>query len=289
MSTTTYSWSDEEPYENTSWGDSSGNLDGQQPVITLRAAFTLQSDTSVNRKYLTVDLSNTTVSASNKQPAAIVDNSSSARGWYTEEVQISMKFSDSTLEVWAVAPTTTAIQGTSSSSSTSETSAGVGFEGSSPAANLSFSYSSTNSFDTSVTDFTASNSSSATVPFTTYSLSAIPAGKYSSYKSLEDKHYTAGILDSVTLHEVEENGSSAISDLTTPSQAIWMTSSGSYASSAKLTLTITHKLAKVTVTKKKKDDGLEVEYTTSEEECSYTFAKTYTIDFSKVDNVYVAS
>src|SRR5262249_14161783 len=88
MSTTTYSWSDEVTYENTSWSDSSGNLDGQQPVITLRAAFTLQSDASVNRKYLTVDLSNTTVSASNKQPAAIVDNSSSARGWYTEEVQI---------------------------------------------------------------------------------------------------------------------------------------------------------------------------------------------------------
>jgi predicted negative regulator of RcsB-dependent stress response len=68
-----------------------------------------------------------------------------------------------------------------------------------------------------------------------------------------------------------------------------MTSSGSYANSAKLTLTITHKLAKVTVSKKKKDDGLEEVYTTSEEEISYTFAKTYTIDFSKVDNVYVAS
>jgi len=287
MSTTTYSWSDEVTYQNTSWGDSSGKLDGQQPVITLRAAFTLQSDTSVNRKYLTVDLSNTTVSASNKQPAAIVDNSSSARGWYTEEVQVSMKFSDSTLEVWAVAPTTTAIEGTSSSSTTSGTSAGVGFEGSSPAANLSYSYSSTNSFDTSVTDFTASNSSSATVPFTTYSLSAIPSGKYSSYTSLEDKHYTLGVLDSVTLHAVEENGSSAISDLTTPSQAIWMTSSGSYASSAKLTLTITHKLAKVWISKK--SDGLEEKYTTSEEEITYTFDKTYTIDFSKVDNVYVAS
>ena len=287
MSTTTYSWSDEVTYENTSWSDSSGNLDGQQPVITLRAAFTLQSDANVNRKYLTVDLSNTTVSASNKQPAAIVDNSSSARGWYTEEVQVSMKFSDSTLDVWAVAPTTTAIEGTSSSSTTSGTSAGVGFEGSSPAANLSYSYSSTNSFDTSVTDFTASNSSSATVPFTTYSLSAIPAGKYSSYTSLEDKHYTVGVLDSVTLHEVEANGSSAISDLTTPSQAIWMTSSGSYASSAKLTLTITHKLAKVWVSKK--SDGLEEKYTTGEEEITYTFDKTYTIDFSKVDNVYVAS
>ena len=125
--------------------------------------------------------------------------------------------------------------------------------------------------------------------FTTYSLSAIPNGTYSSYTSLEDKHYTAGILDSVTLHEVEQNGSSAISDLTTPSQAIWMTSSGSYASSPTLTLIIAHKLAKVTVSKKKKDDGLEEEYTTSEEECTYTFNKTYTIDFSKVDNVYVAS
>jgi hypothetical protein len=264
MSTAT-TWVDQFQYSFDHVSTTQGTvvLDGQQTQIAGSLHLTLQSSATGSQKYLTVDMSDTVVSASSSGAMAC-DDHDRGRYWYTEEVEIRMSFpgaGSESLHVSATAPAPAAT-------------------GSAPAATDSTpAFGTAQDYSAAMPDFTASDESGSTQVHLVYKLARTPDVAYTDPWSLKHVHsgMNAGV---VTLWSVSDDDGPAIRGLPTPAQAGWQAPEG-FDGSVTLTVQVVHHLAKITVSKKK--STFQTNYTTNVSQVSYTCSRQLTVDFSRID------
>ena len=226
---------------------SSWNIDSSGQTATANMDFEIQliADQDIDRKYAQISQS-----GGGFHPGSLLSDSSTARGYYTDSVEVSIDSLSSSLSLYQHAPETS----TSSSTYQSSTGWNVGYVGS----NIVFQYSSSSVVSTTLDDFSTINDTAGNDP----------AWKWELSKEL----YYHNLLDTCKMYDLPDK---AKYNITPEFEAIFKASSG-FDSTASFKFTTKANVNYSTA------GGSIFSCTKGTDSGTLTRSKTVSVDFSKV-------